>query len=741
MSFTVSQEQADIIHAIADGANIIVEAVAGSGKTTLVLEAAKAIDRKFMQITYNAALKGEVRKKALLQGIQNLEVHSYHSLAVKYYYKDAYTDINMQKIITHNLPRRSSAVHILVVDEAQDMTFLYYQLIKKFIFDCNIQQVVIMGDRQQSIYEFKGADYRYLTLARHIILQDCIDWRTMTLNMSFRLTDQVGKFMSELMNRTINTCRVGPKITYLHKSDDRIVEWLHTFILTLIADGNRPQDIFILAPSMKTEACFKELEHRLVRSKILCYSPDIENKMDDRVAEDKLVITTLHASKGRERKCVILFNYDDTYFDYYERKADILLCPNIHYVAATRASEKLILIQGGGGVIQYMDPALMEDMEIESDSLLQYSKHSRSTTTFHKIGVTDLTKFIKHHYIMELDRVCHVQRHPSLGAEISLPTIAGFDSSFEEVSAILGIAIPAMWEYYKSGECSILKTINKKDNLIRIREISNESESGVNVMQGEFVLEGDFHDVIRYSIYYKFITSNFAFKIAQMKRFDWADNEYEHCVKMLDNAVPYDHGAVFEKPVIIKIKWRDSTIEISGRVDYMLNDEVWEFKCVDELCLEHLLQLIIYAFMIENCTDTPQTIKFAKLVQRPVAHKYKLLNCRNGMIWELDYNAIDIKQIMDLIFENYFITPTVTDDDFIAKCLGYQPSVSASASATSASASASASATSVGATSIQMPSVYSMTVDQLKQYCRDNGISGYSKLKKAELLALVLDKK
>ena len=45
-----------------------------------------------LQITYNNLLKIEVRKKASQMHINNMEIHTYHSLAVKYYNQYAYTD-------------------------------------------------------------------------------------------------------------------------------------------------------------------------------------------------------------------------------------------------------------------------------------------------------------------------------------------------------------------------------------------------------------------------------------------------------------------------------------------------------------------------------------------------------------------------------------------------------------------------------------------------------------------------
>ena len=67
---------------------------------------------------------------------------------------------------------------------------------------------------------------------------------------------------------------------------------------------------------------------------------------------------------------------------------------------------------------------------------------------------------------------------------------------------------------------------------------------------------------------------------------------------------------------------------------YIEGDTVWEFKCVQELGLEHLLQLIVYASIIENGeleTTTKLKLKFIEIVQQVAIRKYKLFNCRNAM--------------------------------------------------------------------------------------------------------------
>ncbi len=130
----LSIEQINIINTIKENKNVICDAVAGSGKTTTILELAKALPEKLiLQITYNSMLRHEVKDKA--RNIKNLKIHSYHSLYVNYYNNNAHTDNILNDIIINNkIPiKELPKFDIIVIDEVQDMTILFFSAIQKFI--------------------------------------------------------------------------------------------------------------------------------------------------------------------------------------------------------------------------------------------------------------------------------------------------------------------------------------------------------------------------------------------------------------------------------------------------------------------------------------------------------------------------------------------------------------------------------------------------------------------------------
>lgn len=69
----ISLEQEAVIHVLTNN-NVIVDSVAGSGKTTCSLYIAKRFsEQKILLLTYNSNLKVETREKILKHKIRNLK--------------------------------------------------------------------------------------------------------------------------------------------------------------------------------------------------------------------------------------------------------------------------------------------------------------------------------------------------------------------------------------------------------------------------------------------------------------------------------------------------------------------------------------------------------------------------------------------------------------------------------------------------------------------------------------------
>ena len=123
--------------------------------------------------------------------------------------------------------------------------------------------------------------------------------------------------------------------------------------MEFLSSGYKPGDIFILAPSIKIKNHNTVVEHRdnavspikklenLLKTQhpeIPIYVPCTDSeKLDADVLAGKILFSTYHQSKGMERPIVLVYSFDESYFNYYKRNADRTIMINELYVATTRS--------------------------------------------------------------------------------------------------------------------------------------------------------------------------------------------------------------------------------------------------------------------------------------------------------------------------------------------------------------------------------------------------------------------
>jgi len=364
-----SEEQQRILTALHEGANVTVDAVAGSGKSTVVLMAAAAMpERRFLQITYNSMLRKEVQEKIGTwhlsekekPALRNIEVHTYHSLAVNYYDPAAHKDEVIQRLLIDGSPQRPVPwIDVLVLDEIQDMTFLYFRLVAKMLRDMQETtgrkrglQLLILGDTKQSLYEFKGADVRFLTMAAALwknypLLRRRHDFRALQLHTSYRVTHSMAHYVNRVMlgEERLQANKEGCPVKYVYGSQYDNEKRVVAHIQRILDRGHPPDDIFVLAASVKNEfGPVRKLENRLVERGIPCYVPrhDQDRLEEQRVIQGKVVFATFHSVKGRQRPFVFVLGFDSSYMQFASNEHE---CPNTLYVACTRGSQELYLFE------------------------------------------------------------------------------------------------------------------------------------------------------------------------------------------------------------------------------------------------------------------------------------------------------------------------------------------------------------------------------------------------------------
>ena len=708
----LSEEQSTIVEYIKEGKNVIVDACAGSGKSTTVLSVAKRYPtHKILLITYNHSLRKEMQEKVRELQITNINVHTYHSLAFSTYSKDAGRDKGMRQVIVENMQPMINipTFDILVLDEVQDMTTLYFRLILKYSKDKGEPfQLIVLGDYMQGLYEFKGADIRFLTKSGELWSNipflkspDCIDC---TLRTSYRITNQIAAFVNQAMLKSerLKACRDGAPVLYIRGRIERLQEKVVTIIKRLLASGANPGDIFVLGGSVKgANSMVKKIENALVEGNIPCHVPMIENgEIDEKVIKGKVVFSTFHSSKGRQRPYVFVVGFDHSYFRI-ARELDPTVCPNALYVACTRASQQLILLESYDlstdrplKFLRYSHKEMMQlpfmtfdgiaQDEFADDSAADFSNKSEIVT--HYITPTELTKFISEtvldtirEYLTKIFAPIVEEGSQSV---IDLPTVIQTKSGFyEDVSDLNGIAIPIMFydsimaEYEEDPQCILYGLIKEQISRGSPREhiFLRKCFKQINPVcesVDDYLYMANVFQASQEKLYFKLnqITKEeytwlSPAILGQCKRRfietfqEEIENEKPEMEYPLVHYSDEESNIVFDQT--LSIHFPGKQFRFSARCDLLTEKSLWELKCTSELSEEYLIQTVIYAWILRTIDPGDK-------------RDVKIMNIRSGEILLLTADKKVLDHIMILLLQSkYGKREPIPDVDFMENCCSY----------------------------------------------------------------------
>lgn len=697
-----SKEQQVVIQTMKEGFNVQVDAVAGSGKTTTVLSLADQMsDKIIVQLTYNSELKEEVVQKKTkyneIMYLDNLSIFTYHGLAYQFYNTEAKTDIGINKILIHKMkPRRKlPSIDILVLDEIQDMNELYFRFVVHFIADLGRPiQLLILGDKYQGLYEFKGADTRFLTFAYKLWRKiSPFEFKQLQLTTSYRVTNAIASFVNDTMlgEKRIEAQKDGSNVVYIrHTNPYDCAKIIGYKLVESIENGClKPDDIFILAASVKSESSpLKLIENMLVRKGIPCYIPMNEtSSINSEVIKNKVIFASFHQSKGRERRMVIVYGFDNDYFKYFSRDTPQNICPSTLYVAATRATDTLIVIETAEPLAFLKQSHIQMHMSkkisfegiplgIMNNHVIPLNKKQEDIPCINT-SPTDLIKFLDESVLLKISDLLETHElfttdnlsFPlnEVKLQTSIETNYGESHLFEEVYDINGLAIPSLFEEtYSTNKTSAIKTFIQDyytRNMLR-----NTNLFYVNKIKEIDFTTMSLQDYLKITTLYISIQEKLMFKVAQINHYKWLEEkdiakiflnmcrhiqqpeelEYERTIIQYDK----DHSAIdaFVAPFL-----KDKQLRFKARIDAITPTVVWEFKCVESLELEHFIQLILYAWIWKvqcEAEHGPRT--------------FKIMNIRNAEVQTLTYNDMVIREIIELIVASKYTKRVVqTDEEFL----------------------------------------------------------------------------
>jgi hypothetical protein len=622
----ISIEQNNIIQQLLLNNNVVVDSVAGSGKTTCNLHIANHFNNmNILLLTYNSKLKLETREKAKKLGICNIEVHSYHSFCVKYYDNQCFTDTIINKIIKNRKkPLKHLSFDLIVPDEAQDITSLYYELICKIYKDNkNINaKICIFGDKKQSIFDFNKADQRFIEYATELFNFNSYNWIRCNLPVSFRITYEMSLFINKCLlkeERIISNKITNNKPRYIMCDcfGDKLGTSSRTFeeVKYYFDLGYKPNDIFILAPSIKSvNSPVRQLENKIKREmpNVMVYVPtNDDEKLDEELLEGKIIFSTFHQTKGLERKVVIIFNFDNSYFEFYKKDANPCICSNELYVATTRGIEHLTLFHHyNNEYLHFIDKTNIQ-LYCHFEDTKMFIKPKNQLLKNINTSITDIIKFLPQNIIDECFNQLEItQISKYIINKINIPLKISNDETTECVSEITGIAIPSMFELKLKNKMSIFEllietdfeknVINNGNNgcLIQLNNTPKQKKHNINDINIKNLTP---EELLYLSNCWNTLKNGYLFKIYQITKYDWLqEKKLDECINRLTE-LNISINSLFEYRLDTENEVELLNRKLIGFIDCVdkENNIVYEFKCVQKIEKEHYLQLALYMYMYE----------------------------------------------------------------------------------------------------------------------------------------------
>jgi DNA polymerase III delta prime subunit len=686
--------------------NVCVSAVPGSGKTTSALCIAKQYSRKkILLLTYSRSLKEETDEKIKKEKIKNMEVRSFHSFYVRYY-GTSYTDTKLRELLEKNTQpkdRKKFRYDIIIIDECQDMTDLYFEAVIKILRNSEPNyKICILGDQHQAVFCFKGSDNRFLTMANEIFNVNEFKWISLGLSRSFRLSREICDFVNYCVVKKQLICsekstKIKPRYVVCNVFGK--MKFIHDEIITHLKNGYLPGDILLLGNSLKNGTPVHNTYLQFCKSDYPVYYRDSskETCKGNKVMNNKIAFLTFCGAKGLERKIVYVFNFDEG----LSYNKNLTACPHSHYVAITRASEKLIVIHhvkekklnfiDSNNVKKYCDifrenekKHLEQIDDLDSALKLKTSTTSPAPTRNlpKNVSVLGLLQYIDPQTLNSCVRRLKFKSINCAKTKIEIEPnthqqYKGFNI-YETVSNITGEMVNLYAEFLNTKTIESVKNFKnclvekhtKKLQILwfekllneKLAEISYQGEKTVNV----FCLREKLLEISNIYIAARNITPH---TINQISNYSWfPEKEF----KKLEKRIVSTKCISFENSISCKYpKYADSSLvgckfsgetKLSGIVDQICGDVLTEIKFVSVIDHEHILQLLLYAYIID-CAGSFRNIK-----------KYILHNVRTDEKIELFYNSEVADEIVNDLFDSKYNDKKINDEHFLlnADAIKYQ---------------------------------------------------------------------
>jgi hypothetical protein len=384
-----SKEQKSAIDAISSGHCVTIPSVAGSGKTTCMLQIAASLPKgkKVTIVTYNRALSDECKERIVKCGLQgNASCYTIHGLVGRVAQKVCNDDTKLINVVnkwdnsfadgnvtmsTYNTNISPISLDLLILDEAQDIRPCFYRALCHIIRMSSKTsllkgiQMCLVGDPKQMLYNFPTfgndkASTQYMEDPERYWgdFTSNRTWVRKKLTVSYRLTPKNAAFVNAVWGTSIeggNTKAEDIPVEYINRypypptsENSNSPDHLETAFLKEIIDEHGEENVMFLAQSVKNETCpirvhvnelMKEKDTKGKRKYNFHIKESLRGFEGNKDIQNKVRVWTFCGSKGCEADCVVVFGFDMF-------KPDRVVSLNQMGVALSRARKRLIVIHG-----------------------------------------------------------------------------------------------------------------------------------------------------------------------------------------------------------------------------------------------------------------------------------------------------------------------------------------------------------------------------------------------------------
>lgn len=342
-SFPMSGEQQIIVEHVKNGKNMRVIAYAGCGKTTLALLTAKCNPMKtFLLLTYNRKLCDDTKEKIMEWELSNIICRTYHSHAghsvnPRMRIHDDSRLFNMIMAIENgDCDVKHTKVDCIMLDESQDMNNDHYRMLC-LVLHQNSYQFMIIGDPRQQVYDFQGADTKYLIHCQEYFhyLSCFKEWENTKLSISYRMTPNICAFVNFLWNIDAIPGNAGPnppvEFWYLYPYGQELKKRVSKLI-----DKHGEENVAIISPLNIDKEGRNDPTKYLVNGLTEKYNFHLNTEKCSH--KNKVRVWTREGCKGATIPVVVVMGFDAR----GGKQPDV----NKMGVAASRASNLLVVVHG-----------------------------------------------------------------------------------------------------------------------------------------------------------------------------------------------------------------------------------------------------------------------------------------------------------------------------------------------------------------------------------------------------------